>query len=39
VTLSGHVGTWKEKLAIIEAVSHAPGVETVQDNMQVAAYI
>jgi osmotically-inducible protein OsmY len=39
VTLSGHVGTWKEKLAIIEAVSHAPGVETVKDEIQVAAYI
>ena len=39
VTLSGHVGTWKEKLAIIEAVSHAPGIETIKDDMQVAAYL
>ena len=39
VTLSGYVGTWKEKLAIIEAVGHALGVETVHDKLQIAAYI
>jgi osmotically-inducible protein OsmY len=39
VTLTGHVGTWKEKHAIIEAVNHAPGVQTIKDHLQVAAYI
>lgn len=39
VILTGHVGTWKEKHAIIEAVSHAPGVQTIKDHLQVAAYI
>lgn len=36
VTLIGEVGTWKEKLAIIDAVSHAPGVEMVKVDLQVA---
>jgi osmotically-inducible protein OsmY len=39
VTLTGHVGAWKEKLAIIDAVSHAPGVETVEDHLSIAPYV
>lgn len=39
VTLIGHVGTWKEKLAIIDAVGHAPGVEMVKVDLQVAGDI
>jgi osmotically-inducible protein OsmY len=38
-TLIGEVGTWKEKLAIIDAVSHAPGVEMVKVDLQVAGDI
>jgi osmotically-inducible protein OsmY len=36
VTLIGNVGTWQEKLAIIDAVGHAPGVDMVKVDLQVA---
>jgi hypothetical protein len=29
----------QEKLAIMEVVSHAPGVETIKDDMQVTGDI
>lgn len=33
VTLSGHVNSWAEKRAVMGAVSHAPGVLTVKDQL------
>jgi len=35
VALSGRVSSWREKRAIIEVVSHAPGVEGVYDGLHV----
>lgn len=35
VTLSGAVRSWAEKRAILGAVSHAPGVRTVDENLFV----
>jgi osmotically-inducible protein OsmY len=33
VTLSGSVRSWAEKRAILGAVSHAPGVRAVDENL------
>ena len=35
VTLSGAIRSWAEKRAILGAVSHAPGVRTVEENLFV----
>jgi osmotically-inducible protein OsmY len=35
VTLSGRVRSWAEKRAIMGAVSHAPGVQTVKDQLRI----
>ena len=35
VALSGRVSSWREKRAIIEVVSHAPGIEVVYDGLYV----
>ncbi|WP_218082754.1 BON domain-containing protein [Anthocerotibacter panamensis] len=35
VTLSGRVGSWPEKRAILGAVSHAPGVQRVEDHLRI----
>lgn len=35
VTLSGAVRSWAEKRAILGAVSHAPGVRTVEESLFV----
>jgi len=35
VTLSGSVRSWAEKRAILGAISHAPGVTKVQENLFV----
>ena len=39
VTLSGCVGTWTEKLAILEAVRRLPGNQAVEDALQIAVYL
>ena len=39
VILSGKVNSWPEKRAILGAVSHAPGVHTVRDNLRIEPYI
>jgi osmotically-inducible protein OsmY len=36
VILSGHVHSWAEKRAVIGAVSHAPGVVTVKDQIRIS---
>ena len=36
VTLSGYVHSWGEKRAILGAVSHAPGVLTVKDQLRIS---
>jgi osmotically-inducible protein OsmY len=36
VILSGHVHSWAEKRAVIGAVSHAPGVVTVRDQLRIS---
>jgi osmotically-inducible protein OsmY len=36
VTLSGAVHSWAEKRAILGAVSHAPGVRAVDENLFIA---
>ena len=38
VNLSGRVHTWKEKKAILSAVTHAPGVEGINDRLAVDPY-
>ena len=38
VTLSGRVHTWPERHAIVEAVSHTPGVRAVADEIHVDPY-
>jgi osmotically-inducible protein OsmY len=38
VTLSGRVRSYAEKRAILGAVSHAPGVETVSDDLRLEPY-
>jgi osmotically-inducible protein OsmY len=35
VTLTGRVHSYEEKRAVLEAVSHAPGVHTVQDHLRM----
>jgi len=35
VILSGQVQSWPEKRAILEAIRHAPGVETVDDHLRI----
>lgn len=35
IQLSGKVGSWGEKRAIIGSVSHAPGIARVEDNLRV----
>jgi osmotically-inducible protein OsmY len=35
VTLTGRVQSWAERQAILGAVSHAPGVSEVRDEVQV----
>jgi osmotically-inducible protein OsmY len=35
VTLTGRVRSYEEKRAVLEAVSHAPGVHTVQDHLRM----
>jgi osmotically-inducible protein OsmY len=36
VTLSGSINSWEEKRAIVGAVSHAPGVVTVRDDLTIS---
>ncbi len=38
VTLTGAVPTWEEKSAILSAVSHAPGVTDIHDNLLIDPY-
>lgn len=38
VTLSGSVHSYAEKRAVLGAVSHAPGVHTVQDHLHIQPY-
>lgn len=38
VTLSGRVHTWPERHAIVQAVSHTPGVRAVADDIHVDPY-
>jgi osmotically-inducible protein OsmY len=38
VTLTGHVRSYAEKRAVMGAVSHAPGVHTVQDHLRIEPY-
>lgn len=38
VTLSGSVRSWLEEEAIVGAVSHAPGVQKVKDNLSINPY-
>jgi osmotically-inducible protein OsmY len=35
VTLRGRVHSWMEKSAILDAVSHAPGVQTVHEEIGI----
>ena len=39
VTLTGRVRSYAEKRAVMGAVSHAPGVHTVQDHLRIDAYV
>ena len=39
VTLTGHVRSYAEKRAVLGAVSHAPGVHTVQDHLHIEPYV
>lgn len=36
VILRGHVRSWAEKEAIVGAVGHAPGVQTVEDRLHIS---
>jgi osmotically-inducible protein OsmY len=38
VILDGNVRTWAEKRAILGAVSHAPGVHSVRDHLQIRMF-
>ena len=38
VTLTGRVRSYAEKRAVMGAVSHAPGVHTVQDHLRIDPY-
>lgn len=38
VTLDGKVRSWAEKRAVIGAVSHAPGVHSVQDHLRIQMF-
>jgi osmotically-inducible protein OsmY len=38
VTLAGRVTSWREKRSILGAVSHAPGVHTVDDQLRIDPY-
>jgi osmotically-inducible protein OsmY len=38
VTLTGAVGSWEEKKAILGAVSHAPGVTGVNDQLIIEPF-
>jgi osmotically-inducible protein OsmY len=38
VNLSGRVHTWKDKQAILSAISHAPGVRGVNDQLTIDPY-
>jgi osmotically-inducible protein OsmY len=38
VTLTGHVRSYAEKRAVMGAVSHAPGVHTVNDRLRIEPY-
>ena len=39
VTLEGRVRTWPERTAVMGAVSHAPGVREVRDNLTVNPWL
>jgi len=36
VTLTGHVRSWAEKQALLGAISHARGIHSVQDRIEIA---
>jgi osmotically-inducible protein OsmY len=38
VSLSGHVHSWRDKRAVVGAASHAPGVKSLQDHLQIRPY-
>lgn len=38
VKLTGCVNSWREKRAAVGAVSHAPGVRSVEDNLRIDPY-
>ncbi len=38
VTLTGAVGTWDEKTAILGAISHTPGVTEIHDHLLIDPY-
>jgi osmotically-inducible protein OsmY len=38
VDLFGRVHSWQEKRAVIGAISHAPGVQTVKDHVRIDPY-
>lgn len=37
VTLSGQVQTWEEECAVVEAASHAPGVQGIKDHLNIVS--
>ena len=37
VTLSGQVQTWEEERAVVEAASHAPGVQGIKDHLNIVS--
>jgi osmotically-inducible protein OsmY len=39
VTLTGRVRSYTEKRAVIGAVSHAPGVHTVNDHLRIEPFV
>ena len=39
VTLTGRVRSYAEKRAVMGAVSHAPGVHTVEDHLRIEPYV
>jgi osmotically-inducible protein OsmY len=39
VTLSGSVRSWQEAEAVVGSVSHAPGVQTVKDDLTINPYM
>jgi osmotically-inducible protein OsmY len=38
VSLSGNVRSWLEEQAVVNAVSHAPGVQKVNDRLRISPY-